>query len=48
MKKILALVLALAMALALVACGDKGGEQQEGGTPNTTGEEKVVKIMKTP
>ena len=44
MKKILALVLALAMALALVACGDKGGEQQEGGTPNTTGEEKVVKI----
>ena len=44
MKKILALVLALAMALALVACGDKGGEQQEDGTPNTTGEEKVVKI----
>ena len=44
MKKILALVLALAMALALVACGDKDGEQQEGGTPNTTGEEKVVKI----
>ena len=42
MKKILALVLALAMALALVACGDKGGEQQEDGTPNTTGEEKVV------
>ena len=28
----------------MVACGDKGGEQQEGGTPNTTGEEKVVKI----
>lgn len=44
MKKILALVLALAMGARTVACGDKGGEQQEGGTPNTTGEEKVVKI----
>ena len=37
MKKILALVLALVMALGLVACGAKGGEQQEGGTPNTSG-----------
>ena len=41
MKKILALVLALVMALALVACGDKGGEQQD---DDSASGDKVVKI----